>query len=595
MADNYKITQYSVSTILGYVENSQIAIPEIQRPFVWKGQEVRDLIDSLYEGYPIGYLIVWQNSQVRIRGFGKGGTKKILIDGQQRVTALMAALLGREVLDSQYRSHRIKIAFYPLAQPGEEKFAVSDASYEDKPGWIPDISVLFRRDFSFRKFEKEYKEKNPDLDTSLLEAAIDRLKGIVKHQVGVIELSFLLDIDVVSEIFIRINLQGKPLNQEDFAMSKISVNEQYDGDLIRNCIDYFCHLIKEPSFMTILKANEKEFMETEYGRLLGWLQEGEELLYVPSYSDVLKVVLIAGFGKSKIGDLVNLLSGKTKDKTFARGEVSQKVAKEAFETLGRGVRDFVSEENYKGFLKALRRAGYTSERLLYSQAVLNYCYAMYLLMDMEGLSSDKKESLMGRWMTMCLITGHYQSAPDTVVMKDYKEIREAGMERYLRQIEELRLGEEFFASVLPEKFTSTTARTAPYLAYLAAQTASGTLSLYSGENTVGGLYAAKAEAYQILPKAYLEKCGFKTRETYGQVANLTYISKDVKAIVRRKSPANYREELEKQLFAEEIQASLAANDIPENIFDADTGSVPEILAERRRKMARKIQNHYYSL
>lgn len=595
MADNYKITQYSVSTILGYVENSQIAIPEIQRPFVWKGQEVRDLIDSLYEGYPIGYLIVWQNSQVRIRGFGKGGTKKILIDGQQRVTALMAALLGREVLDSQYRSHRIKIAFYPLAQPGEEKFAVSDASYEDKPGWIPDISVLFRRDFSFRKFEKEYKEKNPDLDTSLLEAAIDRLKGIVKHQVGVIELSFLLDIDVVSEIFIRINLQGKPLNQEDFAMSKISVNEQYDGDLIRNCIDYFCHLIKEPSFMTILKANEKEFMETEYGRLLGWLQKGEELLYVPSYSDVLKVVLIAGFGKSKIGDLVNLLSGKTKDKTFARGEVSQKVAKEAFETLGRGVRAFVSEENYKGFLKALRRAGYTSERLLYSQAVLNYCYAMYLLMDMEGLSSDKKESLMGRWMTMCLITGHYQSAPDTVVMKDYKEIREAGMESYLRQIEELRLGEEFFASVLPEKFTSTTARTAPYLAYLAAQTASGTLSLYSGENTVGGLYVAKAEAYQILPKAYLEKCGFKTRETYGQVANLTYISKDVKAIVRRKSPADYREELEKQLSAEEIQASLATNDIPENIFDADAGSVPEILAERRRKMARKIQNHYYSL
>lgn len=595
MADNYKITQYSVSTILGYVENSQIAIPEIQRPFVWKGQEVRDLIDSLYEGYPIGYLIVWQNSQVRIRGFGKGGTKKILIDGQQRVTALMAALMGREVLDSQYRSHRIKIAFYPLAQPGEEKFAVSDASYEDKPGWIPDISVLFRRDFSFRKFEKEYKEKNPDLDTSLLEAAIDRLKGIVKHQVGVIELSFLLDIDVVSEIFIRINLQGKPLNQEDFAMSKISVNEQYDGDLIRNCIDYFCHLIKEPSFMTILKANEKEFMETEYGRLLGWLQKGEELLYVPSYSDVLKVVLIAGFGKSKIGDLVNLLSGKTKDKTFARGEVSQKVAKEAFETLGRGVRAFVSEENYKGFLKALRRAGYTSERLLYSQAVLNYCYAMYLLMDMEGLPSDKKESLMGRWMTMCLITGHYQSTPDTVVMKDYKEIREAGMESYLRQIEELRLGEEFFASVLPEKFTSTTARTAPYLAYLAAQTASGTLSLYSGENTVGGLYAAKAEAYQILPKAYLEKCGFKTRETYGQVANLTYISKEVKAIVRRKSPADYREELEKQLSAEEIQASLAANDIPENIFDADAGSVPEILAERRRKMARKIQNHYYSL
>lgn len=594
MADNYKITQYSVNTILGYVENSQIAIPEIQRPFVWKGQEVRDLIDSLYEGYPIGYLIVWQNSQVRIRGFGKGGTKKILIDGQQRVTALMAALLGREVLDSQYQSHRIKIAFYPLAQPGEEKFAVSDASYENKPGWIPDISVLFRRDFSFRKFEREYKEKNPEVDASPLEAAIDRIKGIVKHQVGVIELSFLLDIDVVSEIFIRINLQGKPLNQEDFAMSKISVNEQYDGDLIRNCIDYFCHLIKEPSFMGILNQNEKEFMETKYGRLLSWLEEEEEFLYVPSYSDVLKVVLIAGFGKSKISDLVNLLSGKTSGRTSAKTEVSKKVSQEAFETLGKGVQAFVSEKNFRGFLRALRRAGYSCERLLYSQAVLNYCYAMYLLMDMEGVPSNKKDSLIGRWMTMSLITGHYQSSPDTVVIRDYKEIKEAGMESYLRQIEELRLGEEFFASVLPQKFTSTTARTAPYLAYLAAQTAGGAFALYSREK-VGDLYAAKAEGYQILPKAYLEKCGFKTRETYGQVANLTYITKEVRGVIKRKSPADYRENLEKQLSPGEIRSSLEANDIPESIFEADASSVSQILADRRKKMARKIQSYYYSL
>lgn len=591
MADNYKITQYSVNTILGYVENSQIAIPEIQRPFVWKGQEVRDLIDSLYEGYPIGYLIVWQNSQVRIRGFGKGGTKKILIDGQQRVTALMAALLGKEVLDAQYRSHRIKIAFYPLAQPGEETFAVSDASYEEKPGWIPDISVLFRKDFSFRKFEKEYKEKNPELDVTPLEVAIDRLKGIVKHQVGVIELSFLLDIDVVSEIFIRINLQGKPLNQEDFAMSKISVNEQYDGDLIRNCIDYFCHLIKEPSFLSILNENEKEFMESEYGQRLCWLRQENNFPYVPSYADVLKVVLIAGFGKSKIGDLVNLLSGKTSGK----GEVSKKVSKEAFEILGEGVKAFVSEKNFKGYLDALKKAGYAGERFMYSQAVLNYCYAMYLLMDMEGIPSEKRDRLIGKWMTMSLITGHYQNSPDTVVMKDYKEIKEAGMENYLRQIEELRLHDAFFTSVLPEKFTTTTTRTAPYLAYLAAQTATGACSLYSKEEKVGNLYASKTETYQILPKAYLEKCGFKTRETYGQVANLTYITKEIKTIVKKKAPADYRKLIETQLTEEEIKQSLRANDIPETIFEADAGNVSAILAERRKQMAQKIKNYYNAL
>lgn len=142
-SDNYKITQYSVSSILNYVENSQIAIPEIQRPFVWKGEEVRALIDSLYEGYPIGYLIVWQNSQVRVRGFGKGGTKKILIDGQQRVTALMAALLGKEVLDEQYQSCRIRIAFNPLAQTGDERFAVCDEKHEQDSKWIPRHFYLF--------------------------------------------------------------------------------------------------------------------------------------------------------------------------------------------------------------------------------------------------------------------------------------------------------------------------------------------------------------------------------------------------------------------------------------------------------------------
>ena len=381
MADNYKITQYTVNNILGYVESSQIAIPEIQRPFVWKGKEVRDLIDSLYEGYPIGYLIIWQNSQVRIRGFGKGGTKKILIDGQQRVTAMMAALMGREVLDDQYKSHRIKIAFYPLAESGEERFAVSDAFFESKPEWIPDISIFFQRDFSFRKFEKEYKEKNPDLDTTKLEEAVDQLRGITKHQVGIIELSFLLDIDIVSEIFIRINLQGKPLNQEDFVMSKISVNEQYDGDLIRNCIDYFCHLIKEPSFINILKENEAEFLKTEYGQTLPWLAGEKSFLYMPSYADVLKVVLIACFGRSKIGDLVHLLSGKVSDK----GDISKKLSKESFDKLGAGVKAFTSEKNFKGFLTALEKAGYGCERLLYSQSILNYCYAMYLMMDFEGI------------------------------------------------------------------------------------------------------------------------------------------------------------------------------------------------------------------
>ena len=594
-ADNYKITQYSVSSILGYVENSQIAIPEIQRPFVWKGEEVRALIDSLYEGYPIGYLIVWQNSQVRVRNFGKGGTKKILIDGQQRVTALMAALLGKEVLDEQYQSHRIRIAFNPLAGKGEERFAVCDTKHEEDSRWIPDISVFFRRDFSFRQFEKEYKEANPDEDFTPLEESVDTLKEIVKHQVGVIELSFLLDIDVVSEIFIRINLQGKPLNQEDFVMSKISVNEQYGGDYIRNCIDYFCHLLREPSFYQVLQQNETEFFNSEYGKALTWCQNEEQSLYIPSYADVLKVVLISYFGKTRIGDLVHLLSGRDGEKkSFSKKEISKKVSEEAFEKLGAGVKAFVCEENFQGFQKALKKAGYSCSRLLYSQSVLNYCYAMYLLMYRQGIGEKERESLLSKWMTMAMITGHYQSGGESTVQKDYANAQEEGFASYLAQIEELKLTDEFYNNILPEKFTSTTARTAPFLAYVATQCARGVHSLYS-DVTIEELYKNKTESYQILPKAYLAKCGYKTREIYGQVANLTYISKETKDIIRKKSPVDYKESLEKAIGIEKIRTSLKENGLAETVFTANETEVIQILADRRRQMASEIRDFYKTL
>ena len=594
-ADNYKITQYSVSSILGYVENSQIAIPEIQRPFVWKGEEVRALIDSLYEGYPIGYLIVWQNSQVRVRNFGKGGTKKILIDGQHRVTALMAALLGKEVLDEQYQSHRIRIAFNPLAGKGEERFAVCDTKHEEDSRWIPDISIFFRRDFSFRQFEKEYKEANPDEDFTLLEESVDTLKEIVKHQVGVIELSFLLDIDVVSEIFIRINLQGKPLNQEDFVMSKISVNEQYGGDYIRNCIDYFCHLLREPSFYQVLQQNETEFFNSEYGKALTWCQNEEQSLYIPSYADVLKVVLISYFGKTRIGDLVHLLSGRDGEKKiFSKKEISKKVSEEAFEKLGAGVKAFVCEENFQGFQKALKKAGYSCSRLLYSQSVLNYCYAMYLLMYRQGIGEKERESLLSKWITMAMITGHYQSGGESTVQKDYANAQEEGFASYLAQIEELKLTDEFYNNILSEKFTSTTARTAPFLAYVATQCARGVHSLYS-DVTIEELYKNKTESYQILPKAYLAKCGYKTREIYGQVANLTYISKETKDIIRKKSPVDYKEDLEKAIGIEKIRTSLKENGLAETIFTANETDVIQILDDRRRQMALEIRDFYKTL
>lgn len=196
--EKFTLMQYSVNAILGLIEANDFVIPEIQRPFVWKRSQVRDLIDSLYHGYPTGYIITWKNPSVRTKDGGYSQGKKVLIDGQQRITALMAAISGKEVLDEDFKKDRIKIAFNPLAADDSKRFAVQDASHLKDKKWIPDISVLFSANFKPRAFENEYAKNNPNVDLDELADEISKLTGIANRQIGVIELDHSLDIDEVT-------------------------------------------------------------------------------------------------------------------------------------------------------------------------------------------------------------------------------------------------------------------------------------------------------------------------------------------------------------------------------------------------------------
>src|SRR6476660_10302333 len=140
----YSVTPHPVETLLTWVKSGEIAIPEIQRPFVWEPTKVRNLLDSLYQGYPVGYLIAWRNPTVKLKDGTPSAGKRILIDGQQRVTALMAALLGQEVLTKDYDTVRIRISF----NPRDERFEVTNPAIRKDPSWIPDIAALFAPDAS---------------------------------------------------------------------------------------------------------------------------------------------------------------------------------------------------------------------------------------------------------------------------------------------------------------------------------------------------------------------------------------------------------------------------------------------------------------
>ena len=142
----YDVNNFAVDTILSDIKAGEIAIPEMQRPFVWDASKVRDLLDSLYKGFPVGYIIVWQNPKVKLKDGTTSSGKKVLIDGQQRITALSAAIAGNEVLDSHYKWKRIVIAFNPL----EETFEVSNSANQKSSKWS--ISRRYKFDLLFKVY-----------------------------------------------------------------------------------------------------------------------------------------------------------------------------------------------------------------------------------------------------------------------------------------------------------------------------------------------------------------------------------------------------------------------------------------------------------
>ena len=225
--EKFTNTSMSIKALLGLIAANDIAIPEIQRPFVWKKAQVRDLMDSLYKGYPTGYIILWKNPDVKLKDGRLSACKKIVIDGQQRITAMMTAISGQTVLDGDFNKSQIKIAFNPFAALDYENnkndeaeiFAVQTPAHLKSKNWIPDISEIFKTEFSSWTFIPKYTQENPEISGEELQRVLNRLRGIESTQIGVIDLSEKLDLDVVTDIFIRINSKGTALSQGDFVMS----------------------------------------------------------------------------------------------------------------------------------------------------------------------------------------------------------------------------------------------------------------------------------------------------------------------------------------------------------------------------------------
>ncbi len=587
----------TIQTLLNRYENQELLIPEMQRPFLWSAKQVCDFIDSLYHGYPVGYLITWLKSDIPVRGGDQSTREYLLIDGQQRIMALWTALYGKEVINKKYKKQTIKIAFHPI----DGDFDVSKSSYENDPGWIDDISTIFISHMDVVNSINTYCEQNSEANRSQIESTINRLSGIRDIKLGVFELNSDLTGEIVSDIFYRINSKGVRLTSPDFIMSKMASIEQYNSQQLRKSIDFFCHLAAAPQEFDSL-ATDETFADTEHFSAMAWLSDNRNTtddLYVPAYTDMLRVVFTSEFKRGDLADLVDRLSDDTAEETFHK--------------LEKGIRNYINETNFNRFVMILKSAGFVNPSMVTAMNAVNSAYILFLTLRAHNVNSDQIENLVRRWFVMSVLTGRYSGAPQSTFGEDIRGITPDGNESvtpyekaksYIDNQEITGLSGAFW-NQLPQKLQTST-KGVYFNVFLASQVYRKDNGFLSQNMTVDNLLRGKKHIHHIFPQNYLQNNKIP-KKTQNQIANLVVMQAETNISLRNTHPASYFSELHigcangESVYGgidniDTLLANLEAHCIPHNEDDtAIFENYEEFLEKRRILMANKIRKYYESL
>lgn len=592
----YAVTQPPIDTLFAWIKSGEIAIPEIQRPFVWEATKVRNLLDSLFRGYPIGFLIAWKNPDVKLKDGTSSSGKRILIDGQQRVTALMASLLGREVVDKDYQPVHIRIAFHPA----KTQFEVSNPAIQRDAEWIADISSVFDPSLSLFDLVNEYCERNPGLTQKEVFHSLELLKRITSNQIGLIELAGDLDIETVTEIFIRVNSEGVPLSQADFAMSKIAVNEKYDGNTLRKAIDYFCHMAVTPGFYRMAQ-NDKAFSKSPFLQHMAWLRNENDDLYDPSYSDMLRVAFTSEFKRGRLQDLVALLSGRN----FETKQFEETIVQDSFTRLNDGITRFMNETNFKTFIMIIRSAGFVDSSMIGSQMSLNFAYILYLTLKALEVPKADIERYVRRWFVFSVLTGRYSGSPESTIDYDVRQLHSQGIESYAESLIRGELSTAFWDAALPQELDTSASSSPFFRLFKAAQVKVKDKGFLSSDITVHDLIEVKSDVHHVFPRAFLKKNGM-TKGQYNQIANYVVAQSEINIAIGSKAPQVYFGELLEQCRGgkrrygnitdpDQLSDNLRAHCLPEGVGEMAVDAYPAFLAERRLLMAQKLKRYFSAL
>lgn len=574
----FKQVNYTLGDLTSYVELGDIGLPDIQRPFVWKNAKVRDLFDSMYRGYPVGYLLLWQNAyEEESKAIGVDSKQKpprlLIVDGQQRLTSLYAVVKGIPVVRENYDAESIEIAFNPL----QEKFAVADAAIRRDKAYIPNISEVWsgKSLFGLHKTYLEGLESVRELsdeEYGQIERAITKLHSLSSFPFTALELSANISEEQVADVFVRINSKGTPLNQADFILTLMSVF----WDEGRAELERFCKDARTPT--------------------VGEASPFNHFIH-PDPDQLLRVCVGLGFKRARLNYVYSILRGKDLEtETF-----SSERRDEQFEVLKNAQVRVLNLQYWHDFLKTILAAGYRSGKLISSQNNLLFAYILYLMGRTEyKVDGYILRQLIARWFFMSAITGRYTGSPESQMEFDLARFRGLeGEEQFVGVLTEVcdsTLTSDFWDITLPGELATSAARSPSMFAYFASLNLLDAQVLFSKQKvselmdpTTAG-HRASLERHHLFPKAYLKESLHitDTRET-NQIANFAMVEWGDNLKISDQPPTEYVPVLTDRFGGRELERMFYWHALPDGWEGMEYA---DFLRQRRELMAKVIRDAY---
>ncbi len=473
-----------ISTILDHIDSGHMALPEFQRGYVWNRDQVRGLFESLYRRHPVGSLLTWatESSTAETRGGGQlpAGVVKLLLDGQQRMTSLYGVIRGAPPKFFEGNAQAFTGLQFHLADETFEFY--QPIKMRDDPRWI-DVSKLMHlgTDGSEVLLEPIGKDDRYKGDVFRFSNRMNRLLGIREIDLHIEEISGKdKTIDVVVDIFNRVNSGGTKLSKGDLALAKI-------------CSDW-------PDARTEMRKSLKSWKEQGFDFNLDWL---------------LRNVNTVTKGEAKFLHLHDAEPAEVQD----------------------GLKHSVKAIN-ASLNMISGRLGLDHDRVLFGRFAIP---VMSHYLDRAGgtLPAKDRDRLLF-WFVQCGMWGRYSSSVESFIDQDLKAVEkiDGGLDRLIDQVALAHGG----LKVLPGHFSgwSLGARFYPVLYMLTrvGEAKDWGLGLPLKANMLGK--GSKLEVHHIFPKSILYKAPQRyQRAEVNAVANFCFLTKDSNLDILDDRPEDY--------------------------------------------------------